>query len=182
MNGKPLLEHILLYLRRNEIFDICINLHTMPDKITSYFKEGSNWGIRIHYVHEDVLSGTAGALPRFRDWLREDRDFLVMYGDILTNQPLAPIKVLHQNSDAFATLLLHRRQSSNSFVELSPEGRVINFIERPSSDVWTLLQRQHPKGFLVNSAIQFLNSHVLDYIEKHNCFDLPRDVYMKVFR
>ena len=34
----------------------------------------------------------------------------------------------------------------------------------------------------MNSALQILTYDVLTYIEEHDCFDLPKDVYCKVLK
>ena len=181
IKGKPLLEHIISYLKNNGIIEIGINLFTMPEQIIDYFGNGSRFKVKIEYSREDELLGTAGSLLYFSDWLKGE-DFLVIYGDILTNQPLAPMMEMHRDKHAFATLLLHRRQASNSFIALDQNSKIIDFIERPGQHEMKRLNQLHPEGFLVNSAVQIINNSALNYIETHKCFDLPRDVYCKVLK
>jgi mannose-1-phosphate guanylyltransferase len=181
ISGKPLLEYIILYLKKNGIEDIGINLYTMSEQIVDYFKNGSKLSVNIFYYYEKRLSGTAGSLPGFEEWLGEDEDFMVIYGDILTNQPLMNLIELHEINNAFATLLLHRRKKSNSFVELDKENKIINFIERPNIEEINKIKHTKPGLTLVNSAVQILHRDVLSYVKKNNCFDLPKDVYSKVF-
>lgn len=181
IKGKPLLEHIIAYLKRNGINEIGVNLFTMPEKITDYFGNGSNFGVKIKYSREVELRGTAGSLIPFKNWLGNE-DFLVIYGDILTNQQLAPLIGLHKHNKAFATLLLHRRQISNSFIAIDEDSKVVDFIERPKNEELNRLKQLHPEGFLVNSALQILSKNALDYIENNKCFDLPRDVYTNVLK
>jgi mannose-1-phosphate guanylyltransferase/phosphomannomutase len=150
----------------------------MPERIRDYFEDGSKMGVNIHYVYETQLSGTAGAIPKFKDWLNNDDNFLVVYGDILTDQALSFLIDAHNQHNAFATLLMHRRKTSNSFIELGSNGRIINFIERPDDIEMKKLGSDNPEGFLVNSAVQILSQESLDYIISNDCFDLPRDVYV----
>ena len=179
INGKPLLEYIVLYLKSNGISEIGINLFTMSEQIVDYFGDAEKWDLKIHYSFEDRLLGTAGSLVKFEEWLRNEENFLVIYGDILTNQSLKPLIELHKNNNAFATLLLHRRKKSNSSVKIDSDNRVINFLERPNSDQLVEIIDKEDLG-LVNSAVQVLSIDVLDYIKKSQCFDLPKDVYSKV--
>ena len=151
----------------------------MPEQITDYFGDGKQFGVKIEYSLETELLGTAGSLLSFKNWLG-DEDFLVIYGDILTNQALAPIIALHKKYQTFATLLLHHRKVSNSFIELDANSKIIDFKERPNDEELEKLKLKHPEGFLVNSAVQILSKDCLDYIEEHKCFDLPKDIYSKV--
>ena len=117
-------------------------------------------------------------IPKFKSFLGDEEDFLVVYGDILTDQLLLPLVEMHKSHNAFATLLLHRRKISNSFIELDSENRIVNFLERPDKLLLEKLKRDNPEGFLVNSAVQILSMDVLEYIVENRCFDLPRDVYV----
>ena len=180
INGKPLLEYIIRYLKENGINDIGVNLYTKSNQITDYFKNGSKLNVNIYYSFEENLLGTAGSLLKFKDWLKGEDDFVVIYGDILTNQQLAPLIKLHKKNNAFATLFLHKRKESNSFTKLNKSSKIIEFKERPNKDELKLLIKDNPNGFFVNSAIQMLNIKALNYIETHSCFDLPKDVYSKV--
>ena len=49
--------------------------------IEDYFKDGSNFGIKIHHVVEPYPLGTAGSLKLLEGKL-DDR-FLVFYGDVV---------------------------------------------------------------------------------------------------
>lgn len=178
VNGKPILEHILSWLQGNGIREVGINLHTFSEMVVSCFGDGTRLGVKIHYVYEQELSGTAGALPKFREWLGDDDRFLVVYGDILTDQPVEPLVRMHDANNAFATLLLHRRNVSNSCIDVDASGRIVRFNERPDPAETQRLLREHPDGFLVNSAVQILARRLLEYIQANNSFDLPKDVYM----
>jgi mannose-1-phosphate guanylyltransferase len=178
VNNRPLLEYILLYLKKNGIFDFCINLHFQPDKIKNYFENGSRWNVRINYSYEEKLRGTAGALAGFPELKSENR-FIVIYGDILTAQPLRPLLDLHEQTAGFATLLVHRNSNSNSFLSVESGGRINRFIERPSEET---RQKINPSAVYSNSAVQVLSSRALDYILGTDAFDLPKDVYIPNIR
>ncbi|OGZ01620.1 MAG: hypothetical protein A2946_01985 [Candidatus Liptonbacteria bacterium RIFCSPLOWO2_01_FULL_53_13] len=81
--GKPLLEHHLLRFKKHGIADFFVNLHYLPDAITSYFGDGSKWGVKITYALEtpDIL-GTAGGVKNFDGKLRDN--FFVIYGDMFS--------------------------------------------------------------------------------------------------
>jgi mannose-1-phosphate guanylyltransferase / phosphomannomutase len=179
INGKPLLEYVISYLKKNEINEIGINLFTMSDKMLDYFGDGSKYNVKIFYSFEDRLMGTAGALVKFEKWLNNE-DFIVIYGDVLTNQPLKPLIELHRQKNSFATLFLHKRKTSNSYVEINNKLRIIRFLERPTTNEVNKIKNQTIDYGLVNSAIQIISKDALAYIKDNTCFDLPKDVYSKV--
>lgn len=180
LHGKPLLQYTLDYLRASGIREIAINVHYFPEQIMACFGDGAQAGVRIHYSYEEELLGTAGALSKLYPWLAGEEDFLVLYGDILTDQDLQDLIDRQHREKAFATLLLHRRKRSNSIVTLDRENRIVDFRERPSEQERQDLLQEHDDVW-VNSGIQVLSRNALAYITKTRAFDLPRDVYSRVF-
>lgn len=175
--GKPLLQHHLEHLHKSGIRDVAINLHYLGDQIEAFFGDGRAFGVSIHYSREQTLLGTAGALIPLRDWLASEPDFLVQYGDILTDQPLAPLVDARRRHDAFAALLLHRRARSNSVVAMDPSGRIIAFLEQPTGAERAAVPPD-PAGAWVNSCAQELSRAALDFVVERGAEDLPRDVYV----
>ena len=82
--GRPVLEHILLLLRRHQVTEAAVTLHYHPEAITGYFGDGSAWGMRLHYFYEDTPLGTAGGVRACRDFLGQE-DFLVISGDCVSD-------------------------------------------------------------------------------------------------
>jgi NDP-sugar pyrophosphorylase family protein len=173
--GRPLLEYTIEYLAAQGCDDLAVNLHFCPEQIESYFGDGRRLGVRIHYSCEPQLLGTAGAIKELAPWLADADDFLVIYGDILTDQDLAPLWQVQQRHGALATLLLHQRPGSNSLVQMDQGGRITAFLERPSQP-----QRKACPFPWVNSVVQVLHRRILAYIPAGQVLDLPRDVYAKV--
>jgi len=174
LQGKPLLAYTLCYLADQGFAKVAINLHFMPEQITNYVGDGSQFGVRVHYSYEAQALGTAGALKQLGPWLKDASDVLVLYGDILTDQNLSELVTLHRTKGALATLLLHQRLGSNSRVQIGPSNRIVGFIERPTNE-----QPASQPGNWVNSGVSVLNRSILDYIPADVPFDLPRDVFSK---
>ncbi|MCR4275179.1 MAG: nucleotidyltransferase family protein [Candidatus Wolfebacteria bacterium] len=82
INGKPLLEHHIEQFKKHGVKEFLINLHYLPDKITDYFGDGSNWGVKITYKYEPELLGTAGAIKNFEQEI--EGKFFLIYGDIFS--------------------------------------------------------------------------------------------------
>lgn len=175
LQSRLLLEHIICNLSRQGFDQIAINLYFMADRIRDHFGDGANWNTEITYSLESQLLGTAGGVKKMEGFLRQEEDFLVHYGDILTDQDFAPMVRFHREHRAIATLLVHQRVGSNSVVRMDDEGRIVGFLERPSDEV-----RQGLDSAWVNSGICVAGAQLLDTIPAEVACDLPRDVFPRI--
>lgn len=182
VNGRPLLEHILSHLSSHGITQVAVNLHFLPEKIMDHFGDGKKLGLSLHYSREEQPLGTAGALRKLEVWLQPEPDFLVVYGDVLTDADLTSLSLFHKDRRAAATLLVHQSPGSNSLTLMNAEGRLTTFLERPSPDLLVPFASIPAEQRWVNSGIQILNRRVLDLLPASGFSDLPRDLYAKHFQ
>lgn len=87
------------------------------------------------FQHEREPLGTAGAVRRALPLLGER--FLVVYGDNLTRQPVAPLVERHEALGAETTISLAPTgdPSSKGIVLTDPLGRVTSFREKPPAEL-----------------------------------------------
>lgn len=169
--GQPLLSHIIGWLRRYDIDEIAINLHHLPEQITTYLGNGAAAGVAITYSYEPELLGTAGAARQLQGFL--DTTFVVAYGDVFTNVNLARVLDLHTQRRAdggLLTMALYRvpNPTECGLVELDASGRVVRFVEKPPPDqVFTNL---------ANSGILVCEPAVLDHIPTQTVYDFGHDL------
>jgi NDP-sugar pyrophosphorylase family protein len=175
LQGRPLLDYILKHLRNHGYREVAINLHFEPDIIRNHFGDGTQFGLRITYSIEEQLLGTAGGLKRMESFFRDDPDFLVHYGDVLTDQDWTAMLQFHRDRKAMVTLLVHQRARSNSIVNLDPDGRVSAFLERPAES-----ERHGQSSPWVNSGVCICSPEVFAEIPAGIACDLPRDVFPRI--
>ncbi|MCK7521172.1 MAG: nucleotidyltransferase family protein [Ignavibacteriales bacterium] len=109
IDNKPMIEYTIRHLERLGIRDLVINLHYMPDSITSYFENGRKFNVNIAYSYEESALGTAGAVKKAENLLKSE-NFLVIYGDIITNLNFNDMIKFHKdNQEAVGTIILHER-------------------------------------------------------------------------
>src|SRR5437879_8560261 len=77
--GKPLLGFVAEYLAKYGIEDVVVNLHHQPESVRAALGGGSQFGVKLQYIHEPVLLGTGGALDNARHML-EGGPFVVVNG------------------------------------------------------------------------------------------------------
>src|SRR5512142_700683 len=60
--NKPMMEHIVNLLKEHDIRDLTSLLFFQPDAITSYFGDGSAFGVHMRYTRAEADYGTAGSV------------------------------------------------------------------------------------------------------------------------
>ena len=133
--NRPVMEHLLHLLRRHGVTEVAANLHYYPDRIRSYFGDGSGFGVDLRYNLEEQLLGTAGGADAFRAFLG-DATFLVMSGDGLTDADLTAFLAAHRRSGGVATLAVKEVDDPSLYgvVVHDDHGRVTGFQEKPSRE------------------------------------------------
>lgn len=173
--GKPVLEHILLLLRKNGVREAAITLHYLPEAITGYFGDGSQWGMNLQYFYEEQPLGTAGGVKACKSFLGEE-DFIVISGDCVCDFDLADSLRLHQERRAEATLLLHRVAEPLEYglVRTDEAGRVTAFVEKPG---WGQVFTDQ-----VNTGVYLLAPSVLELVPDGRTFDFSKDLFPELLR
>jgi NDP-sugar pyrophosphorylase family protein len=140
INGRPLLEYTVEWLRQHGIRDIAINLNYCPDVIVNYFGDGAGMDVRIAYSYENPILGTAGAARKLNGFLG-DSPLVVMYGDVLTNMNLFALLAFHEQARerdprTQVTMSLYHvpNPTEVGLVGLDETGKITRFVEKPSPD------------------------------------------------
>ena len=170
-----MLAYILGHLKAHGFKEVAVNLHFKPEAIEEYFGDGATEDFRILYSREPELLGTAGGVKNMERFFQSEEDFLVQYGDVITDQDFRAMHRFHREKQALATLLVHHRAKSNSIVELDSEGRIVGFLERPTDET-----RVGQISHWVNSGICICHRDVLREIPANTVADLPRDIFPKL--
>jgi NDP-sugar pyrophosphorylase family protein len=172
IGDRPILAYIINNIARHGYNKIVINLHYHAKMISDYFGNGDSFGVKIYYSFEEELLGTAGAVKKMEDFFGEEEEFLVHYGDVLTNQDYTEMLSFHRIKKSLATLLLHQRLNSNSIVDIDSDNKITKFIERPPKKI---LMSDTPNW--VNSGIYICNREILKIIPDGCTCDFPKDIF-----
>jgi NDP-sugar pyrophosphorylase family protein len=128
---KPVLVHLLNWLRRNNVQDVYITTGYLGELIQTICGDGSKWDMRLRYTEETEPLGTVGALSLLRDEL--DETFLVINGDVLTDLSLNAFSAFHRQQRSKLTIATTRRTTKLDYgVIEDSEGRVTRFKEKPT--------------------------------------------------
>jgi NDP-sugar pyrophosphorylase family protein len=133
--GRPVLEYHLEGLARAGVGDVFVNLHHLPDRITSHFGDGGKWGVRIRYSFEPEILGTAGAVKKLEAELRGG-PFLVVYGDNYLEMDLSGFIEASAARDGVGTIAVFEKAdvTGSGILELGRGDEVVRFKEKPAPD------------------------------------------------
>jgi len=160
--GKPLVGYVAEYLAQQGIADVIVNLHHRPDSVRAALGDGSQFGVRLRYVHEPVILGTSGALDNAREMIGAET-FVVINGKLITDIDLRAAIETHRRAKALATLVLRRNVAHERFsiVETS-DGFVTRFAGMATpAPVFDSVEFDAPLMF---TGIQVMDSRIFDYI------------------
>ncbi len=165
----PMMEHILKKLKRSGIDEVVILLYYKPEVIKNHFKDGSEWGVKIHYVLPDGDYGTAGAVGFAREFL--DTTFMIVSGDLVTDFDFTKILDYHFQKKSKLTITLTSVDNPLQFgvVIVNEEGKIEKFLEKPS---WGEVFSD-----TINTGIYVIEPEILDYIPKNEPFDFAKDLF-----
>jgi mannose-1-phosphate guanylyltransferase/mannose-1-phosphate guanylyltransferase/phosphomannomutase len=168
--NRPVMEHILMLLRRHGFGSVIANLHWFGDTIRDRFGDGSGLGIDLTYSHEEELLGTAGGVRNVAEFFG-DEPFLVMAADALTDIDLAELRAAHEGNEGIATLAVKRVSEVSEFgvVITDPEGRIQGFQEKPDP--------AEALSDLASCMIYVLDPEIFDYFPPKPVVDFAREVF-----
>lgn len=163
IGGKPLLHHHINLLKKHGITEIWINVSVNDEVIKKYFDNGHKYGVNIFYSEEHEPLGTSGALVNNNSKIKEtflQGDFLVIYGDNLTNINYKELINTHKSKDNLLTMGLFKSIEpwTQGVVELDQNNNVVSMIEKPPKETY--------KSDLVNAGIYVCNKEVINLIPK----------------
>ena len=156
IGGKPLLEHVLVALSEAGIKEVHMVVHYKAEKIKEYFGDGSNLSMKIEYLHQKEIKGTADAFSLAEDRVKDD--FLAVYGDLLvTPQAIRSALSRHKKSKPAATLTTLQVEHPEHYGIIRTErGRVVEIVEKPSPEVAV--------GMPINAGIYVFSMKVFEAV------------------
>jgi mannose-1-phosphate guanylyltransferase/phosphomannomutase len=161
--NRPVMAYILEHLARHGFTEVIANLYYRGEEIMECFGDGSCWGVRLSYAHEEKLWGIAGGVRRCRDFFGDDT-FLVIGADDLTDMDLTELVARHREVGALASIGLAEVEETSQFgiVVVGEGGRIQYFVEKP---------KEKPPSKLANTQIYLFEPGILDFIPADQVYD-----------
>jgi len=151
--GEMIKDYFINYDLLNS--DFTISLGTKQIMRDNVAHDEANWRVSLVDTGDETMTG--GRLARIRKYIGNDQNFLVTYGDGVSDVSIPDLLRFHHDSGRIATLTgVH---PIGRFGELSVEGTAVrNFAEKPeASDSW------------INGGYFVLNQRIFDYLDGDDC-------------
>ena len=167
--GEPMTAHVIRWLKSFGYDEIAINVHYLADRIMARFGDGSAYGVKLHYLVEPKLTGSAGALKQLESFFTEP--FVVVGCDDLTDANLDALVAFHRKAHALATIGLVEAADVDQYgvVVTADDGRIVEFQEKPA--------RGTEKSHLVNTGIYAFDPAIFGHIPADTFYDFGKGVF-----
>jgi mannose-1-phosphate guanylyltransferase len=167
--GEPITAHIMRWLSAFGYAQVAINVHYLADAIQEAFGDGSRYGVKLSYLYEEQLMGSAGAVKPLEAFFTET--FVVVGCDDLTDANLEALVAFHKERGALATIgLVEANEVDQYGVVITDEtGRIVEFQEKPAKGT--------ERSKLVNTGIYVFEPAIFNYIPAATFYDFGKGVF-----
>eukprot|EP00808_Paulinella_micropora_P008956 g73721.t1 len=170
---KPILLHQIEALVEVGVTEIILAVNYQPKKmIDALAGYSEKYGVKITMSQEDEPLGTAGPLALARNILGSDQEpFFMFNSDVICEFPLKDMLAFHQKHGKEGTIMTTPVEDPSKYgVVLSePDGKITNFIEKPSKFV----------SDQINAGLYLFTPKILDRIELKPT-SIEREIFPKM--
>ncbi len=138
IGGRPVMEHILLLLKRHGCNQVISNTYHLANNIENYFTEHPINGLSLEFIREPKLSGVAGGIRRCADFLKQSTACIIM-GDALTDIDLSALYTEHLKAvknGCIVTVAKMQVEDTRHFgvIVTDKDNRIVSFQEKPKAE------------------------------------------------
>lgn len=191
IGGQPIVYHIMCNFVTHDLRNFVLTLGYRGEQIVDYFLQrapflhtdlrirlggagalpsierlgdgGETWEIVL--AHTGLDSATGERLRRVREYLAEDEQFIVTYGDGLADIDPGELIAFHRDHGRAATITVVRARSQFGHVDFSADGTVTRLEEKPPLPGW------------INGGFFVFDQRVFEYLRPGDSLEidcLPR--------
>jgi glucose-1-phosphate cytidylyltransferase len=145
--GYIIKEYFMNYYIHNS--DVTVELNN--NKVDVHFSSAESYKVTL--VDTGLNTATAGRLKRVQKYVG-DEDFMLTYGDGLTDLDLSALVSFHKKHGKVATVTAIQPEGRFGGMELMADGTVQEFIEKPRGD-----------GRWINAGFFVLQPQIFKYLD-----------------
>jgi glucose-1-phosphate cytidylyltransferase len=150
--GNMIKEYFLNYEAMNNDFTICLG----REHEIEHHSRHPEQGYRVTLADTGTETATGGRVRRIQRYVDGDT-FMVTYGDGVSNVDIQRLLEFHRGHGKLATVTAVKTISRFGVIQVSEDGHVLEFVEKPQMDGWA------SAGYLV------FEREVFDYLDGDDC-------------
>ena len=170
-NNKPLLEHILMNIKKNNFYNIQISVFFLKEMIKKFILKNDCFSLKIKFLEELTPMGTIGSIGLVK---KISNNFLVVNCDTISDVDLSEMLRFHKKNKSILTIGVKHFQYKNPYgIVNSKNDKFISFEEKPEYN------------FSINTGIYVFNKKIISIINKlklKNIEDLIMHLKNKKYR
>jgi glucose-1-phosphate cytidylyltransferase len=190
IDKDPIILHIINYYVKFGYNDFILALGYKGSIIKNYFKKNKKLLPKVKCINTGNNTLTGSRLLKLKKYLSKEKNFMLTYGDGLTNQNLHELEKFHAKNKKIATMTIVRPPVR--FGEVKMKGKLVsNFKEKPqirdswinggffvfSKDIFKFLRKENE--MLEKKPLEKLSKKKQIIGFRHlgfwQCMDTPRD-------
>jgi NDP-sugar pyrophosphorylase family protein len=181
VNGKTLLEHVIIKLKQAGVDDIIINVHHFSEQIID-FVDRNDFCVNIHFsVEEGALLDTGGGLKKASWFFDDDRPFFIHNVDVISDINLQEMYDIHCKENVIAVLAVRNRITQRYFL-FDDKNRLcgrenLSINERIIASHVSSNQRLHRLAF---SGIHVVSPLIFDFMPKDKDVFPITEIYLQI--
>lgn len=168
IGGYPILWHLMNLYASSGFNDFTLCTGHLGDLIKNYFdRSNENEGTdtspfsrsSVKIFDTGLDTNTGGRIAKIKDDLESEERFFVTYGDGLSDVDINALLAFHLSHGKKATLTSVRPTSTFGLLDISDEGEVRRFAEKPKLDIW------------INGGFFVFERSFLDYLDEDSVLE-----------
>ena len=157
VNKLPIIQHIINHYLKFGIKEFYIALGYKKEIIKKYFKK-KKFNYEIHLVDTGLATMTGGRIKRLKKFLDKNEDFMLTYGDGISNVNIKKLYNLHKKNRSLVTLTAVRPPARFGALKLLG-NKVKYFKEKSKVD----------EGW-INGGFFVMNEKFINYIKNDKTY------------
>ena len=125
---KPILEHIMGIYEYYDYSQFILALGYKSEYIKKFYKNKNKKNINLVYTGKDTKTG--GRLLRLKNYLKDEKTFMLTYGDGVSNINIKKVLQFHNNHGKIATITAVRPPVRFGELKIN-KNKVKSFKEKP---------------------------------------------------
>lgn len=151
---KPFMEYVILELKKHGVNEIIFAVGYKGSMVEEYFKDGSQWQIKVSYSYEEELLGTAGAIKNAGRFVTDDY-FLVLNADTYYQIDYGKLVSLSRERSLDMAMVLREVEDVSRYGQaVLKAGQLVAFDEKT----------EEKKAGTINGGVYYMKRSLLEEI------------------